>query len=163
MQGKTEVSVEFKPLDSSVEAESRRGDQLVEMRFFIPFTAGSAKKLETEDGSVSAEKENTGEDENAGGGAEDEEESAAQQLHDLIKIKADLGMVAGEAICTMQELPFQIPRGRYEVALYDDFLRMQGKSYDYKIPLQSIKQLFLLPKPDDIHAMLMVICGAKWV
>ena len=46
--------------------------------------------------------------------------------------------------------------GRYEVEMFDDFLRMHGKTYDYKITFKSIKSLFLLPKPDDIHVVFVV-------
>ena len=71
-------------------------------------------------------------------------------------MKADLGVVAGDAIVPFHELPFLTPRGRYEVEMFDKFLRMHGKTYDYKIPYTSIKSLFLLPKPDDIHTLFVV-------
>ncbi|KAI9622683.1 hypothetical protein H4Q26_014964 [Puccinia striiformis f. sp. tritici PST-130] len=56
----------------------------------------------------------------------DGELSAAQVLHDLITEKAEIDM-------------------------HSDFLRLRGKTYDYKVLYSSIQRLFLLPKPDDIH------------
>lgn len=43
------------------------------------------------------------------------------------------------------------PRGRYQIELYDYFLRMRGQKYDYKIKYDDINRLFLLPKPDEVH------------
>lgn len=63
---------------------------------------------------------------------------------------------SAESIVTFQELPFLVPRGRYEVDLYMSSMRLRGKSYDYKIPYSNIVKLFLLPKPDDVHVMLVV-------
>lgn len=46
--------------------------------------------------------------------------------------------------------------GRYEVEMFDKFLRMHGKTYDYKIAYRNVKSLFLLPKPDEVHALFVV-------
>ena len=35
--------------------------------------------------------------------------------------------------------------------MHDTFLRLRGKSHDYKVLYTSIKRLFLVPKPDDLH------------
>lgn len=35
--------------------------------------------------------------------------------------------------------------------MHDSFLRLRGKSHDYKIMYTSIKRLFMVPKPDDLH------------
>ena len=81
---------------------------------------------------------------------------------------ADIGVVTEDSIVPLHELPFLVPRyskhtrdfvtisGRYEVDLFADFMRMHGKSYDYKILYKSIKKLFVLPKPDDVHILLVV-------
>ena len=40
---------------------------------------------------------------------------------------------------------FTQPRGRYAIEMYDTFLRLQGKTYTYKISYKNISRLFLLP------------------
>lgn len=40
--------------------------------------------------------------------------------------------------------------------MFQDFLRLRGKSYDYKIMYSSIIKLFLLLKPDEVHVMFVV-------
>jgi structure-specific recognition protein 1 len=43
-----------------------------------------------------------------------------------------------------------------DIDLYPDFLRLRGKTYDYRVTYTQIQRLFLLPKPDDIHSQLVV-------
>jgi structure-specific recognition protein 1 len=57
---------------------------------------------------------------------------------------------------SFKELPFLTPRGRYDVDMFPTFLRLRGKSYDYKINYSSITKLFMLPKPDDLHVIFVV-------
>lgn len=40
--------------------------------------------------------------------------------------------------------------------MYQDFLRLRGKTYDYKILYNNITRLFLLLKPDDMHVLFVV-------
>jgi structure-specific recognition protein 1 len=40
--------------------------------------------------------------------------------------------------------------------MYDTFLRLRGKTYDYKINYDQVVKLFLLPKPDDAHVLFVV-------
>ena len=87
---------------------------------------------------------------------EEEEESAALAFHNAIKAKADIGQVAGDGILVLKEVLILTPRGRYDIDLFPTFLRLRGKTYDYKILYSSITQLFLLPKPDDIHVLFIV-------
>lgn len=46
--------------------------------------------------------------------------------------------------------------GRYNIDMYQDFLRLRGKTYDYKILYSNIIKLFLLLKPDEMHVMFVV-------
>jgi structure-specific recognition protein 1 len=41
--------------------------------------------------------------------------------------------------------------GRYDMDMFATFFRIRGKSNDYRILYTSIKNMFLLPKPDDMH------------
>jgi len=40
--------------------------------------------------------------------------------------------------------------------MYDTFLRLRGKTYDYKINYDQVVKLFLLPKPDDAHVLFVI-------
>ena len=60
------------------------------------------------------------------------EGNAAEELVERIKESGDLE-VAGSSLVTMDDVPVQVPRGRYELELYDKYLKMHGKSYDYKV------------------------------
>ncbi|KAF5131772.1 hypothetical protein DV495_001954 [Geotrichum candidum] len=140
LMGKTEVAVEFNLQQPRERVKA--GDELVEVRFYVP---GTVTKNEGEDDN---------EDEN---GAEDAEQtSAAQVFYESLKEKADIGDVAGEAIVSLSDILFLTPRGRYDIDMYPTSFRLRGKTYDYKIQYQNIQQLFLLPKPDEIHNILVI-------
>lgn len=151
--GKTEVSMEFinpeqqQPVTNTGASTATNGkpkknktDELVEMRFYVP---GTVEK---------------GSDASAAGSGDEEdgEESAAAAFHKLIKNKADIGQVAGEGIVVFKEVLVLTPRGRYDIDMYPTFLRLRGKTYDYKILYQSIHRLFLLPAPDDVHVKFVI-------
>jgi structure-specific recognition protein 1 len=40
--------------------------------------------------------------------------------------------------------------------MFSTFLRLRGKTYDYKINYDQVVKLFLLPKPDETHVMFVV-------
>ena len=46
-----------------------------------------------------------------------------------------------------------------DIELYPEFLRLKGKTYDYRIAYSAVQKMFLLPKPDEIHSQLVVSCG----
>ncbi|KAH7336961.1 FACT complex subunit POB3 [Rhizoctonia solani] len=130
--GRTEVSLEFATAAStSAQPKSKKGrpDELTEIRFYVPGTHE--------------------------GEGEDEDVSAAQAFHDLIKEKADIGQVTGEVLVSFSEVNIQTPRGRYDIDMFPTFLRLRGKTYDYKILYSSITRLFLL-SPDDLHVEMVV-------
>lgn len=166
--GRTEVSMEFlNPQEQQPEQNTgassnagglpfngprkNRPDQLVEMRLYIP---GQLERDEDEN----VKKEEVAEEEKEPEEEEDEEEeeSAALAFHNAIKSKADIGQVAGDGILVLKEVLVLTPRGRYDIDLFPSFLRLRGKTYDYKILYSSITQLFLLPKPDDIHVLFVI-------
>ncbi|PWN43566.1 SSrecog-domain-containing protein [Ceraceosorus guamensis] len=167
--GKTEVSMEFlNPDEQQPEANTgssasnglkkpkkRVGDQLVEMRLHIP---GLVEKDEDEEELSEAEGEGDGE--KKGGGKKDEEEeeehTKAAAFHDAIKEKADIGQVAGDSIIIFKDVLLLTPRGRFDIDMYPTFLRLRGKTYDYKVLYSSVTRLFLLPRPDDVHLQFVV-------
>ncbi|TFY78959.1 hypothetical protein EWM64_g5046 [Hericium alpestre] len=140
--GRTEVSLEFlNPSTANKKPAKGAPDEMVEIRFFVPGT--STRIRGSEDGSQKSEDEGEG---------EGEEISAAQAFHDAVKEKAELGQVAGNMILSFEEVLVLTPRGRYDVDMFPDFLRLRGKTYDYKIVYSTISKLFLLPK-DDLHVL----------
>ncbi|KAL7751271.1 FACT complex subunit [Sorochytrium milnesiophthora] len=132
---KNEVRVQLAQHESS--GKLAREDQLVECSFFVP---GMAKS--DEDG---VDVDGQQEDGEEGG------QTAAEALYEAIKSKADVDVDRSDVIVSFQDLPFQIPRGRYTVDMFSSFLRLRGKSYDYKLKYENVLKLFLLPKPDDLH------------
>ncbi|KAG0292965.1 FACT complex subunit [Dissophora globulifera] len=111
--------------------KNRKGDQLVEMRFYVPGTKAQE--------------------------GEGEEESAANVFYNLIKNEADIGDAApGDGIVLFSEILCLTPRGRYDIDMFPTFLRLRGKTTDYKIAYTSIIKLFLLPKPDDVHVLFVI-------
>lgn len=134
--GRTEVSLEFS--NPSVKPTSRaQGDEMVEIRFFVP---GTHKAKGSDAGSDKSDNE------------DEEEISAAQVFHDMIKDRAEIGQVSGDMIIKFEEVLVLTPRGRYDMDMFPEFLRLHGKTYDYKIAYNSISRLFLLPK-DDMHVL----------
>jgi structure-specific recognition protein 1 len=141
--GRTEVSLEFaNPSPSSAKKIKNLGDEMVEIRFYVP---GTHSKLR---GSEAGSQKSDAED-------DDDETTAAQAFHDAIKEKAEIGQVTGDIVLSFEEVLVTTPRGRYDVDMFPEFLRLRGKTYDYKIVYSSISKLFLLPK-DDTHVLFIV-------
>lgn len=133
MAGKNEVTVEMAPGDNKQVA----GDEVVEMRFYIP-----------------------GVEENLDENAEETEEvkTKAAAFHEQLKEKADIGQYSGDAIASFTDVLFLTPRGRFDIDMYASSLRLRGKTYDHKIQFRSIERIFSLPKPDEIqHLMVLQI------
>ena len=40
--------------------------------------------------------------------------------------------------------------------MYEASFRLRGKTYDYKIQYEAIKKFMVLPKPDEVHYMLVM-------
>lgn len=136
--GRTEVSLEF--MTSNKKPTKGSPDELCEIRFFVPGTQAKGK------GSDAGSQHS---------GDEGEEISAAQAFHEAVKEKAEIGQVAGDVVLSFEEVLVLTPRGRYDLDMFPEFLRLRGKTYDYKIMFASISRLFLLPK-DDQHVLFIV-------
>ncbi|GJE99834.1 structure-specific recognition protein-domain-containing protein [Phanerochaete sordida] len=137
--GRTEVSLEY-PVAAQVDKKAARHgpDELTEIRFYVPGT----HTKEARGSDAGSQKSDD----------EEEEISAAQAFHDAIKERAEIGQVTGDIILSFEEVLVLTPRGRYDVDMFRDFLRLRGKTYDYKILYTTIAKLFLLPK-DDMHVL----------
>ncbi|KAG6850334.1 hypothetical protein H0H93_014607 [Arthromyces matolae] len=136
MSGRNEVTLEFSSHSSSKAAVKGTGDEMVEMRFYVPGTQGKLK-----DSGSDVE-------------LEDDEDaiSAAQVFHDTIKDKAVIGQEPGDVVLSFEEVLVLTPRGRYDMDMYPEFMRLRGKTYDYKIEYGHITRMFLLPK-DELHVL----------
>ena len=118
---------------------------MTEIRFYVPGTINKLKASGSDAGSQKSDNED-----------EDEEINAAQVFHDTVKDRAKLGQVHGDLILSFEEVLVLTPRGRYDMDMFPTFLRLRGKTYDYKIVYQSISRLFLLPKDDQ--QVLFIVC-----
>lgn len=127
------------PSGSGGKKSKNAPDEMTEIRFYVPGTVNRDR----------------GSDAGSQKSDDEEEVSAAQAFHDSIKEKAEIGQVAGDIILSFEEVLILTPRGRYDVDMFPEFLRLRGKTYDYKIMYTSIARLFLLPK-DDQHVLFIV-------
>lgn len=156
LSGRNEVSVELdliKP-DSNIE---RAGDELVEIKFYVPGNVETADDIDVKKEEADKEKTDENTDENT-----DEKKdkgrvmTKAELFVDELKSKADITQVVGEVIVSLAEILFITPRGRYDIDMYDTFLRLRGKTYDYKLQYTQIQRIFSLPKLDGMHHLLVL-------
>jgi structure-specific recognition protein 1 len=160
LAGKNEVAVDFSlPVDGEQNGanghtkgrEKKAGgarDQLVEMRFYIPGTATKKKREEGDEENGELSQEDEGEDA--------EEQNAATLFYETLMDKAEIGDVAGDTYATFLDVLHLTPRGRFDIDMYEKSFRLRGKTYDYKIQFDSIKKFMLLPKPDDVHILIVI-------
>ncbi|UYV73676.1 SSRP1 [Cordylochernes scorpioides] len=75
-------------------------------------------------------------------------QDTVQAFQSNILEKADVIQATGDALVTFRELQCLTPRGRYDIKIFQTFIQLHGKTFDYKIPLATILRLFLLPHKD---------------
>lgn len=148
--GRNEVSLEFTPVHTDPRF---MGDELIEARLYM--TGSSGLKPSQLEGGTSAS------------GAEGEEEEAevskVEAFNEEVKRKADLGQAMGDVLLSFPETLFLTPRGRYDMDVFSNFIRLRGKTYDYKLPYSGIHRIFEAHKPDDLHVYLTVSWAGLWV
>ncbi|CAO3630462.1 unnamed protein product [Cunninghamella echinulata] len=105
----------------------------MDVTFYIPGTIAKDNVDEVDDG--------------------EEEVNADMVFYDTVKSKLEFSQMTTENIVQFQEVLCLTPRGRYNIDMYQDFLRLRGKTYDYKILYSNIIKLFLLLKPDEVHVL----------
>ena len=76
---------------------------------------------------------------------------ACESLNRELMTRAGLGAYSGEAIVALYDLPMVTPRGKYQLDMFQNFMKLHGKTYDYKIMYKNVTKAFLLPKPDGVH------------
>lgn len=123
---KQEITMEFHHDDIANDGS----DSLVEMRFFVP-----GKDSEETDAMEPIDDA-------------DKTPTAADLLAQKILSKADVLPASGKGLLVFEEMHVLTPRGRYDFEFFPSFLKIHGKTYDYKIKYSSIVRLFSLPKAD---------------
>lgn len=146
LTAKNEVGIEFNIQD---EEYNPAGDELVEMRIYIPGVVESSNshqdKPKAEDGVETGETV-----------ADEEQKSVAEAFWEELKEKADIGAVAGDVIVSFQDVFFTTPRGRYDIDIYKNSIRLRGKTYEYKLQHKQIQRIVSLPKADDLHHLIVL-------
>ena len=138
--GKNEVAVELVTDQKDLE----RADVLTECRFFVPNPDADEEDVNTE------EKKKVQEDVDDQDNGE-KGKTPAQIVSNRIVEKAGIGEYAGHVIATVPDCPMLIPRGKYDLEIYETFIKFHGRTHDYKILHKDINRAFLLPKPDSNH------------
>jgi len=83
------------------------------------------------------------------------DEAGAESFVAAIKESGDLE-AAGSTLCDFPDVPIQVPRGRYDIELFDKYMKLHGKTFDYKCLYTNVSSLYLLPKQDGYHMALIV-------
>lgn len=171
---KNELALEFSNGLNSCVVSEEKDDFVTEIRFYIPDEKEDESDGDEEEGDeVENEEKNKKkakteelmdvDEEIALHTAESKEgspggstNSPANVLLEEIKAHSDFSKISGNVIAALPEIGFVVPRGRYRIDMFDSFLRLHGKSYDYKVDYTSIQKLFLVPKTDDAHILLVL-------
>lgn len=159
LSGRNEVSVEMDLIRENQTTE-RTGDELVEIKFFIPGNV-EINDDDENDGIEQDEMDVDVEDKKEGDTAlvastKKAVKSKAEIFVDELKSKADITQVVGKIIVSFVEVLFLTPRGRYDIDMYENFLRLRGKTYDYKLQYTQIQRIFSLPKLDGMHHLIIL-------
>ncbi|KAE9213899.1 hypothetical protein PF004_g15193 [Phytophthora fragariae] len=82
----------------------------------------------------------------------------AEDFRQQVLDKANIRSVMGKSIVDLDETigTFLTPRGRYGVEIYGSFLRMHGKTFDYKIMYSNINRCFLLELPNGLNTAFVI-------
>lgn len=79
-------------------------------------------------------------------------EDAVKAFVEKVLSRASVIKVTGQSIATFAELQCLTPRGRYDIKLFPSFIQLHGKTFDYKIPVNTVLRLFQLPHKDGRQA-----------
>ncbi|EFA86245.1 structure-specific recognition protein 1 [Heterostelium album PN500] len=124
---KNELTIEFLH-DSTLDEVD---ESIVELRFFAP-------TRQTKEG-----------DEH------EETDDPIQDFQDTLLRKSDISNV-GKSIVVLNDIHFLTPRGRFDIEMYPTFLRLHGKTHDYKVSYDTISKLFQLPRQDQSHMFFVI-------
>lgn len=105
-----------------------------------------SKEKTDADGDAQIKEEDDNDDENSSALDPDDEISAAKVFNEKILKKAGLGDAPGDVIAHFSNMPLLVPRGKYSLDLYGNYVKFHGRTHNYKIMYENIVQLFQLPR-----------------
>eukprot|EP00096_Caligus_rogercresseyi_P007817 TRINITY_DN2590_c0_g1_i2.p1 TRINITY_DN2590_c0_g1~~TRINITY_DN2590_c0_g1_i2.p1 ORF type:complete len:723 (+),score=269.36 TRINITY_DN2590_c0_g1_i2:105-2273(+) len=76
-------------------------------------------------------------------------EDPVESFKEQVMKKASVVDTSGSALAILQNVHCLSPRGRYDIKIYNTFLHLHGKTFDYKISMTTITRMFLLPHKDQ--------------
>ncbi|KAK7083251.1 FACT complex subunit ssrp1 [Halocaridina rubra] len=76
-------------------------------------------------------------------------EDPVENFQQRVMAKASVITATGDALAIFREVQCLTPRGRYDIKIYPSFIQLHGKTFDFKIPVQTVLRLFLLPHMDQ--------------
>lgn len=79
-------------------------------------------------------------------------EGLAKEISERSEIKTS----TVDALVSLYDLPMIVPRGKYSLDMFQGFMRLHGKTHNYKIVYKNVTRAFLLPKPDGIHIAMVI-------
>ena len=85
-----------------------------------------------------------------------EQVDTAALLCEQLKQAAGLEEAANESIVALKDVSCLIPRGRYDLDFGPNGMRMQGRTYDHRVPYANLQKLAVVPKADDYHVLVIV-------
>ncbi|KAH8280556.1 hypothetical protein KR018_009801 [Drosophila ironensis] len=80
---------------------------------------------------------------------ESADEDPVDKFQQNVMHKASVISASGESIAIFREIQILTPRGRYDIKIFSTFFQLHGKTFDYKIPMDSVLRLFMLPHKDS--------------
>lgn len=81
----------------------------------------------------------------------DEDVDPVEEFRRAVMQYAGIETETDQPVALLQQILCTTPRGRYDIKVYQNYLSLHGKTYDYKIPIRTIMRLFLLPHKDGRH------------
>ncbi|RXG54821.1 FACT complex subunit Ssrp1 [Armadillidium vulgare] len=70
------------------------------------------------------------------------------EFHQRVMGRASIITATGDALAIFRQVQCLTPRGRYDMKMYPSFIQLHGKTFDFKIPTNTVLRLFLLPHLD---------------
>lgn len=145
-----EIAIDLAPSMSNVPEDAppelkraaKKAHEVSEIRLYIP---GDIEVSDDEDDDKSNASEK-----------DDAPETMAQLFHNELQEKANIQEGLGDPIVTFFNINSAAPRGRFDIEVHDDSIRLRGKTYDYKILMRSIHRLFVLPRSDEVNVQLIL-------
>ncbi|KXZ45334.1 hypothetical protein GPECTOR_56g431 [Gonium pectorale] len=89
--------------------------------------------------------------------AQGDELPAAKVLLDALLPHADTeAAAADEPVCVFSEVGILAPRGRFDIEMHLGYLQLGGQSQDFKVRYTSIQRIFILPKHNTPHTLVVI-------